>query len=214
MADVFKEVDEALREDRFTKLWKRYSRAVIALAVAVVAAVAGLQGWRAYDLNRRSELSDRYAAALEQAVAGQTAPALNAFADLSNSGDGGYPGLAAFERARILAESGDLDGAVATWGRIAENTALGPGFRSVAVLLSAMHRLDDGDPAALREHLEPLAVVGQPFRASALEMLALLALREGDRETAREHYTKIADDRAAPSGVRARAAQMLAALKG
>lgn len=214
MADVFKEVDEALREDRFTKLWKRYSRAVIALAVAVVAAVAGLQGWRAYDLNRRSELSDRYAAALEQAVAGQTAPALNAFADLSNSGDGGYPGLAAFERARMLAESGDLDGAVATWGRIAENTALGPGFRSVAVLLSAMHRLDDGDPAALRERLEPLAVVGQPFRASALEMLALLALREGDRETAREHYTKIADDRAAPSGVRARAAQMLAALKG
>lgn len=214
MADVFKEVDEALREDRFTKLWKRYSRAVIALAVAVVAAVAGVQGWRAYDLNRRSELSDRYAAALEQAVAGQTAPALNAFADLSNSGDGGYPGLAAFERARMLAESGDLDGAVATWGRIAENTALGPGFRSVAVLLSAMHRLDDGDPAALRERLEPLAVVGQPFRASALEMLALLALREGDRETAREHYTKIADDRAAPSGVRARAAQMLAALKG
>ena len=214
MADVFKEVDEALREDRLTKLWKRYSRAVIALAVAVVAAVAGLQGWRAYDLNRRSELSDRYAAALEQAVAGQTAPALNAFADLSNSGDGGYPGLAAFERARMLAESGDLDGAVATWGRIAENTALGPGFRSVAVLLSAMHRLDDGDPAALRERLEPLAVVGQPFRASALEMRALLALREGDRETAREHYTKIADDRAAPSGVRARAAQMQAALKG
>ena len=214
MADVFKEVDEALREERFTKLWKRYGRSLIALAVAVVAAVAGLQGWRAYDLNRRSELSDRYAAALEQAVAGQTAPALNALADISNSGGGGYPGLAAFERARMLAESGDLDGAVATWDRIAENTALGPGFRSVAVLLSVMHRLDDGDPAALRERLEPLAVEGQPFRASALEMLALLALRGGDRETARAHYTKIADDRAAPSGVRARAAQMLAALEG
>ncbi len=214
MADVFKEVDEALREERFTKLWKKYGRAVIALAVAVVAAVAGLQGWRVYDLNRRSELSDRYAAALEQAVAGQTAPALNALADLSNSGDGGYPGLAAFERARMLAESGDLDGAVATWERIAENTALGPGFRSVAVLLSVMRSLDDGDPAALRKRLEPLAVEGQSFRASALEMLALLALREGDRETARAHYTKIADDRAAPSGVRARAAQMLAALKG
>ncbi len=67
--------------------------------------------------------------------------------------------------------------------------------------------------AVLRGHLEPLAADGQPFHASARELLALIALREGDRAGARELYTKIADDREAPSGLHARAAQMLAALK-
>ncbi len=61
--------------------------------------------------------------------------------------------------------------------------------------------------------MEPLAAAGEPFRATARELLALLALREGDRTDARALYTKIADDREAPSGLRQRATQMLTALE-
>ena len=90
---------------------------------------------------------------------------------------------------------------------------MGDGFRSAATLLSVLHQIDAGDPGSLRGRLEPLAAEGEPFRATARELLALLALREGDRAGARELYAKIADDRAAPSGLRQRATQMLAALK-
>ncbi len=213
MADIFKEVDEAIREERFGKLWKKYGRHMISVAVAVVLGVAGIQGWSAYDLDRRSGLSDRYSAALGQAAAGDTAAALNALLDLADAGGDGYAGLAAFERARVLADSGDIDGARAVWDRIAESSELGPAFRGAAVLLSVMHQLDEGDPAALRARLGPLAAEGQAFRATALELLALLALREGDRAAARAHYTTIADDREAPLGIKTRATQMLTALK-
>ncbi len=213
MADIFKEVDEAVREERFAKLWKKYGRFMIALAVTVVLGVAGVQGWRAYDLDRRSGLSDRYAAALDRAAAGDTAAALNALLDMADAGGGGYAGLAAFERARVLAETGDKAGAIAIWDRIAESSELGPAFRGAAVMLSVMHQLDEGDPTALRARLNPLAAEGQAFRASALELLALLALREGDRAAAREHYTMIADDREAPLGIKTRATQMLTSLK-
>ncbi len=213
MADIFKEVDEELRRENLAKLWKKYGRAVIGLAAAIVLAVAGVQGWRAYDLNRRSELSDRYAAALERAAGGDTAAALNALAEMSEADGSGYAGLAAFEEAKLRLESGDRDGAIALWDRIAAGSALGEGFRDVAALLSVMNQLDSGDPTTLRRRLQPLAADGAPFRASARELLALLALREGDRAGARELYTQIADDRAAPSGLRRRAAQMLAALK-
>ena len=66
MADIFKEVDEDLRRDNFEKLWKKYGFYFIGLAVTVVLAVAGVQGWRAYDLDQRGKMSDRYGAAWER----------------------------------------------------------------------------------------------------------------------------------------------------
>ena len=213
MADIFKEVDEDLRRENLTKLWKKHGREVIGLAVAIVLGVAGVQGWRAYDLDRRGKLSDRYAAALELAADGDTSAGLNALIDLSEADGGGYAGLAALEEARLRVASGDIGGAIAIWDRIAAESGLGEGFRSAATLFSVLAQFDAGDPGVLRARLEPLAAAGEPFRATARELLALLALNEGDRAGARELYTKIADDREAPSGLRQRATQMLAALK-
>ncbi len=213
MADIFKEVDEELRRDNFAKLWKKYGRAILGLALAIVLAVAGVQGWRAYDLDRRGTLSDRYGAALDLAQGGDTAAGLNRLIDLSEPDAGGYAGLAAFEEARLRVASGDIQGAIRVWDQIAADSGLGQGFRNVAAVLSVMHQIDSGDATVLRGRLEPLAVEGAPFRATARELLALIALRQGDRAGARELYTRIADDREAPSGLRARAAQMLAALK-
>ena len=214
MADIFREVDEELRRENFEKLWKRYGKVIIALVVVVILAMAAFQGWRAYDKQRREAQSDEFAAALATARAGDTAAAANALSELSEPGAAGYPGLAAMERARLLAGSGDLDGAVALWDQIAADSGLGSGFREMATLLSVMHQIDEGEPSILRQRLEPLAEAGAPFRGSAWELMAALALRAGDSSAARELYTRISDDLELPSGLRARAAQMLAALGG
>ncbi len=213
MADIFKEVDEDLRRDNLEKLWKKYGFQIIGMAAAVVLGVAGVQGWQAYDLDRRGKLSDRYGAALELTENGETAAGLDAMIDLSEASDGGYAGLAAFEEARLRVESGDTGGAIAVWDRIAEGSGLGPGFKEAATLFSILHQIDSGDPAALRARLQPLAADSQPFRSTARELLALIALGEGDTAAARDLYTKISDDREAPAGLRQRATQMLAALK-
>ena len=52
MSDIFDEVDEDVRRERFTKLWERYGNLVIALAVLVVLGVAG---WRGYDYWRTKQ---------------------------------------------------------------------------------------------------------------------------------------------------------------
>lgn len=213
MADIFKEVDEELRRDQAEKLWKKYGRYVIAVAALVVLAVAGLQLWRTYELDRRQELSDRYAAALELAADGDTTGALDVLGAISDASASGYPGLAALEQARLRAESGDTAGAIAIWDRIAADSSLGEGFRGAATLLSVLHQMDEGDPAELRGRLAPLAAEGRPYRASANELLAVLALRDGDRAGAQALYERIVDDPEAPAGLRNRAAQMLAAIK-
>lgn len=213
MADIFKEVDEDLRRENLEKLWKKYGLQFMGLAAAVVLGVAGVQGWRAYDLDQRGELSDRYGAARELAQGGEAAAGLDAMIDLSEPAGTGYSGLAAFEEARLRIESGDTAGAIAVWDRIADGSGLGPGFKEAATLFSVLHQIDSGDSAALRARLQPLATDGQQFRSTARELLAVIALGEGDTAAARALYTQISDDREAPAGLRQRATQMLAALK-
>ena len=56
-----------------------------------------------------------------------------------------------------------------------------PEFRDLAVLLSVMHGLPDGDPKAAIERLQPLTASGNPWRASALDLTAAAKLKAGDR---------------------------------
>jgi hypothetical protein len=86
-------------------------------------------------------------------------------------------------------------------------------LRDLAKLLKVMRLVESGDPAALTADLAPLMAPENPWRFSATELTALLALKSGDQKHAADLFTKLADDQAAPSSLRARAAEMAAALK-
>ncbi len=211
MADIFREVNDELKRDRASELARKYGPYFIGVAVAIVLGTLGYNLWRDWDLERRSERSDQFNAALELATDGQNDAAVAALAELGEP-DGGYGTLAVFERARLLAEDGRLDEALAAWEALAASDAAGPALQGVARLFFVMHQIDDGDPVELRAMLAPLFVAGNGFRPLALELNAVLSLRQGDRDEARRIYTEIADDLTAPPGLRARAAQVLASL--
>jgi hypothetical protein len=214
VADIFQEVDEELRRDKAADWWKRNSLYVYAVAAAVVIGVAGYQGWRTYDLKLRGERAEAYAAAMQQLESGEEARARDALAALSDPAASGYPLLAALTRARLAAEAGDTGTAVRLWQEIARDSNAGEAVRQVAALYAVMHRMEGGDPAALRGELRPLAAPEAPYRYTALELLAALALRQGDSAGARTHLEQITDDPAAPAGSRSRAAELLASLAG
>ena len=212
MADIFKEVDEEVRRERLTEWWKRYGNAAIALIAALVLGVVAWKAWGYFEEQRKLEQADAFVAALSLSESGQSEDALAAFAALSDEGEKGYPLLATFHQARLLLEAGDAPGAIALWDKIADSDQAGPSFRGVATLLSVRSQIGTTDPAELRARLEPMTSEGQAFRSGALELLAILALQEGKDEEALNLYRQVADDLTAPPGLRARAAQMLAAL--
>lgn len=214
MADIFKEVEEDLRRDKATDWWKRNSLYIYAVAAVVVIGTAGYQGWRAYDEKLRGEQSDSYAAALEMIDQGNEDDGRRALRALSDPGGSGYPLLAALTEARLAAEAGDLAAAEQIWGELAAEGSAASAITALGSLYAVMRDLDDGDPADLRGRLQPLAAPEAPYRFTALELLAALALREGDEETARQHLSQITDDPNAPSGSRARAAELLSTLPG
>jgi hypothetical protein len=212
VSDIFREIEDELRRDNLSKLWQRFGKYIIAVMVLALLAAGGVAAWLSHQQALRQAEGTRYSNALLLLRTGKEAEARKAFGELAQQG-GGYGALAAFEHAALLAKSGDAKAAVAAYDRLAEDSNIGPDLRRLAVLLSVMLGLPTGDPHAAIARLKPLTATGDPWRFSALDLTAAAELKAGDRGGARNIYQKLADDPTAPQGLRARAAEMAAALK-
>ncbi len=210
MSDIFREIDEELRRDNLLKVWSRYWRYIVAAAVLVLAVAGGVAAWRAHQLSVRQAESARFASAVALARAGKTGDAATVFATIAKEG-GGYAVLASFSEAALLAKSGDHQKAAAAYDRIAEENNVSPAFRGLAELLSVF-QTPDAEPKATIARLAPLAASGNPWRPTAIELTAVAELKLGDRKAALDAYKRLADDPAVPRDLRARAAEMTAAL--
>jgi len=212
VSDIFQEIDEELRRENFAKLWQRYGAYVIGLAVLIVVAVAAAAGWRAYQLRVHQVEGERYSLALDLARQGKDMDATDVFAELGRQAHGGHATLARLEEAALKAKRGDTKGAVAVYDALAADGAADPAYRDLARLLAAQYELKDGDPKAVIARVAPLTSATSAWHPTALELMALAQLKAGNKAEARAVYQRITDDLAAPQGLRARAAEMAAAL--
>lgn len=212
MGDIFREIDEELRQDKFEKLWREYGRYVIAGAVVIVIAVAGVSGWHQYQESERLADGARFSAAKASAEDGNTEDAAALFAALGRESGTSYGTLSRFHEAALTARKGDADAAVALYDALAADTDIDEPFRDLATILSASVRANAASPdtVAISETLQPIVDAGGTWRHSALEILGTLAHRSGDIAKAKELFKQIVDDFEAPQGLRSRAAQMLA----
>lgn len=209
MGDIFREVDEELKQERYERLWRQYGKYLIAAAVIVVAAVAAWQGWSSYRVSQQEAGGLEFSAATRLVREGRIEQAETAFATLSASA--GYGVLSRFHQASIRAAGGDHASAVDIYDRLAADRDTPPSLRGLATVLAGLQalRVREIPPDAISDRIAPLTGPGAAYRHIAQEILAMVAQRAGDRETAVSYYRKLVDDAETPSGIRTRAAQML-----
>jgi hypothetical protein len=211
LSDIFREIDEELRRENWLKLWQRYGKYAIVAVVALVAGTAVFAGWRQYTARQRQAEGVRYEAALDLERAGKDKEAQSAFAAIAQGGDAGRAILARFEEAALDAKAKNDAGAAAIYDAISQDGSVQREYRDLATLLAGRLEVDK-NPKAAAQKVAPLTDAQNPWHASALELTAIAALNEGDKTTARKTYQRLADDLKAPAGLRARAAEMVAAL--
>jgi hypothetical protein len=209
---LIQEVDEELRQDQLNKLFKKHANHFAAAAVALILGVAGWQGWQAWEGKQRAASAQSYAEAARLARQGRSELATASLDRLAAEGSAGYRVLAEMKRAEMLAAAGDTAAAAARYRAVA-NSGADAIYRDLALIKACYLELDGGDAAAIDKDLAPLAQETSPWRHSAREIQALAAERRGDRARAIELFRKLADDVAAPQGIRARATEMLTAQK-
>lgn len=214
MSDIFREVDEDVRKERYGKLWKKFGRYLIAGVAAIVLGTVAVVAWTTYQKSVKDDRGDRFAAAMALARGGSSGQAAASFAALADDAGGGLGALARLQEAAALIEAGDRAAAVAAYDRLAEDGSSDRLLRDMARLLAAMHSLDNASTEELTDRLAPLVRDDNPYRYSAREMQALVSYRAGDVTGALSELRALADDPDAPPGLRQRAAELITALGG
>lgn len=207
MTDLFEEVEEQLRSDRYRTLARKAAPWVLAaLAAALVAALA-VWGWQQYRQQTSAKASVQYAAGLTAFSQGDAAKAAELWTETSKSPAKAYRALALMQLGGLKIATGnpaDIKSAVALFDQAA-SAAPDDILGDAARLKSAFAILDTAPFAEVEGRLAPLMKDGHPYRVQAREALAFAKLMKGDTAGARSDFVVITGTLDAPEGARQRA---------
>lgn len=203
MTDIFREIDEDLRRDRYAKLFRRLAPFIIAVIVLIVAGVGSWQAWRWMNRQSAEQAGARFETALQAARDGKNDEAEQAFAAIVADGHGGYKLLSRFRTAALEGAKNPPTGAAAFLA-IANDNTVDATWRDLAKLRATLLQINTLSPEEVQIALQPLASPGQPWRYTALETLGLVSLHAGKVEDAGRWFDQIITDPAAPANLRRR----------
>lgn len=204
MVDLFEEVEEQLRSDRYKALaFKALPWVLGALAAALLIAL-GVWGFQEYRQRAATTASEQYAEALEAIQQGRTEEADRLLGEVTDSPARAYKTLALLQQGGLRMTEGKRDEAVKLFDEAAA-AAPDPLLEDAARLKSAFALMDFASLAQIQERLEPLIKEDRPYRVLAEEALAFAKLSAGDLPGARKDFSALKDLLDAPEGVRQRA---------
>ena len=212
--DFFREVDEAVRQDKYKALLDRYGIYAVFAAGLFVAGVAGYKGWTYWQESQAQAAGTEFGTALALQDSGDAAKAQDAFTALAEKGPVGYRVLARFQLASAEVQTGDKDKAVALYDALATDGDTDTIFKGLATIQAATLRLDTADYAEMERRLKGLIDQGSPWSYSARELLGLSAYRLNNMPEAEKQFSALIADQGTPSNLRERADVMLALIVG
>ena len=213
MTDIFHEVEEDLRREKLNKLWARYGMAFLVCAVLAVAATAAVVYWRQYQQSQAMDLAQAFSDAERKIQANDVEGGVAALTSIANRGGEGYPTLARFRVASLLALKGDLAGAMHAYETLL-SSGIDDRLKALATIRAALTVIDTENPDALKQRVAGLTGDTSPWRFQAREIQAYADYRAGRVVDAGKAYAALEADEAAPTDLRARAAQLSSFIAG
>jgi hypothetical protein len=207
LADLFDEVEEQLRSDRYRVLARRALPWVLGLAAAALVAALGTWGWQQYRQQVTDKASEQYAAGLQAMAQGATDEAATQWGEAAKSSSRAYKSLALMQLGGLKIAPGgpaDVKAAVALFDQAAD-AAPDDIIGDAARLKSALAILDTAPFSEVEGRLAPLLKDGRPYRVQAREALAFARLMKGDAKGARGDFVVIQNSLDAPDTARQRA---------
>lgn len=206
MSDIFREIEEDVRRERYEQIWKKYRDHITAAGALIIIGVAGYQLYRVYEQREENKASIAYAAASEMLDRGQSAAAAPQLAALAKSAPGGYAAVAKLAEADALFSEGRKEDAIRIYQQIANGND--PYLGAAARLHAAWAIADSAPRSDVEALLAPLLDNSSAWHQLAREITAYEDLRSGNKDAALHTYRDIAADPYTPAGLKSRAEAM------
>lgn len=207
---LLQEIEEDLARQRYEKLWKKWGPYIVGAGLLIVAATAGVTGYKSYKLEQAQKTTSAYVDMVlkSREAKDDLVGKFQAYGD-ENKGTA----LAAFARLKAADAALKLDKkdeAVKIYDELAVDKTVDTNYRQLADVLAVQTLLDSGDASALEARLQPLMKEDCIWRFTAKELAGYLAIRVGDKEKAKVIFGELKAMPGAPPSITARSGDVLA----
>lgn len=178
MTDILREVDEAVRADKFKRLWDEHGIALIVGAVALVIGTAAHSGWNAWSMHQKKEHTSALLTALEQPKP------IEAMTTLTADGVGGSEVITLMTGAAKALEAKDYPAALKFYDQVIASKGAPDLYRDLAIVQKTNLLLDTKADAAAADLLKMIDQVANnassTWQGQALLTRALVKMHKAD----------------------------------
>jgi hypothetical protein len=193
MSDIFREVDEALQQEKVAKVWNEYAPTIVAAAILMILTTAATTGWISWNAHRNATETGRLVQAIENGDSAATK-----LQEVAEDTRGNHEAVALLTAAGILGDKKEYEQAAALYQKAYEDRSAPRELRELSRILYVRSQLAAGkttDAAPLLDVLKPvLASEKSPWIWQAKIDAALIAAHLGNDKKAAAAYLQGVDE--------------------
>lgn len=212
MVDVFEQVEEEIRSERYKRMARTWLPVVGAVLLVLLIGALAWWGWQSWQTSKAGTASVAYQRGLEALEQNNTAGAEAAFTEAAEAGSGAYASMALQHRAGLALQNNQPAQALALFDEAAEAHG-DPILADPDRLKAAYVGMDSGmNIADLETRLAPLAEEGRPLRPFAQQALGMARLQAGQTQPARDAFVQLTLGQDVPDIIRQQAQAAISAI--
>tara|TARA_Y100000768_G_C23929515_1_gene659314 strand:+ start:799 stop:1428 length:630 start_codon:yes stop_codon:yes gene_type:complete len=201
MANIFREVDEDIRKERYINLFRKYGVYVIAIIVIIVGTLAGIQFYSGYQVNKNEMLFAEYINIIEN----NSDDTLEKLSDSGNTSNLFLNGMYLLKRSDLLVASGQIDQATLLLSEAIENNTLNKIHNDVAIYKLLMINIETLSIEEIKSYQNKLISEVDAFYLTE-ELIAIKFLIEGQKEDAIKKFSELSTNNSVPIEIKNRSA--------
>ena len=201
MANIFREVDEDIRKERYINLFRKYGVYVIAIIVIIVGTLAGIQFYSGYQVNKNEMLFAEYINIIEN----NSDDTLEKLSDSGNTSNIFLNGMYLLKRSDLLVASGQIDQATLLLSEAIDNNTLNKIHNDVAIYKLLMINIETLSIEEIKLYQNKLISEVDAFFLIE-ELIAIKFLIGGQKEDAIKKFSELSANNSVPIEIKNRSA--------
>ena len=201
MVNIFREVDEDIRKERYINLFRKYGVYVIAIIVIIVGTLASIQFYSVYQVDKNEMLFAEYINIIEN----NSDDTLEKLSDSGETSNIFLNGMYLLKRSDLLVASGQIDQATLLLSEAIDNNTLNKIHNDIAIYKLLMINIETLSIEEIKSYQTKLiSEVDAVYLIE--ELIAIKFLIEGQKENAIKKFSELSANNNVPIEIKNRSA--------
>ncbi|MDC3144122.1 hypothetical protein OA527_03790 [Pelagibacteraceae bacterium] len=209
MANIFNEVDEDIRKERYKKLWSTYGKYLIGLIISIILIFSINQYLVSKNITDNKKLLDMYFAAAEDIEKSQFELANESLNKIYNDKNSTLAAFSAFKLSESYLKNNNKIDAIALLENIFNNNSLETIYRELALYKYIMINFDTLDISSIENKISIINIKERQLNPYFKELLGIKHITVGDKAKASLMFNELLSSENTPFDLKIRLEKLI-----